>query len=94
MRCVKKDLDTWNYIAQLLQKLTELKHWRNTLIFEKIIGFGDNLNDLPMFEFADEAYAPANAVDEIKAIATGVIGHHDEDAIALYIKERYERHQK
>ena len=46
-----------------------------------------------MFEFADEAYAPANAVDEIKAIATGVIGHHDEDAIALYIKERYERHQ-
>lgn len=62
--------------------------------FEKIIGFGDNLNDLPMFEFADEAYAPANAVDEIKANATGVIGHHDEDAIALYIKERYERHQK
>lgn len=62
--------------------------------FEKIIGFGDNLNDLPMFKFADEAYAPANAVDEIKAIATGVIGHHDEDAIALYLKERYESNKK
>ena len=62
--------------------------------FDKIIGFGDNLNDLPMFKFADEAYAPANAVDEIKALATGVIGHHDEDAIALYLKERYEATQK
>ena len=39
-----------------------------------------------MFELADEAYAPANAVDEIKAVATNVIRHHDEDAIALYLK--------
>lgn len=62
--------------------------------FEKIIGFGDNLNDLPMFELADEAYAPANAVDEIKAVATNVIRHHDEDAIALYLKERHESTQK
>ncbi len=62
--------------------------------FEKIIGFGDNLNDLPMFKLADEAYAPANAVDEIKSIATGVIGHHNEDAIALYLKERHGLKQK
>ena len=57
--------------------------------FEKVIGFGDNLNDLPMFEQAHEAYAPSNAVPEIKKIATGVIGHHNEDGIALYLKERY-----
>lgn len=62
--------------------------------FEKVIGFGDNLNDLPMFELADEAYAPANAVDAIKAVATQVIGHHNEDGIALYLKERYEASQK
>ena len=62
--------------------------------FEKIIGFGDNLNDLPMFKFADEAYAPSNAVDEIKSVATGIIGHHNEDAIALYLKERYESKMK
>ena len=62
--------------------------------FEKVIGFGDNLNDLPMFEMADEAYAPANAVDAIKAVATNVIGHHHEDGIALYLKERYESNQK
>lgn len=62
--------------------------------FEKIIGFGDNLNDLPMFELADEAYAPANAVDEIKNVATAVIRHHNEDAIALYLKERHEQVKK
>ena len=62
--------------------------------FEKVIGFGDNLNDLPMFELADEAYAPENAVDEIKKVATGVIRHHDDDAIALYLQERYEDRQK
>lgn len=62
--------------------------------FEKVIGFGDNLNDLPMFELADEAYAPENAVEEIKAVATGVIRHHNEDAIALYLLERYEGRQK
>lgn len=62
--------------------------------FSKIIGFGDNLNDLPMFEQADEAYAPANAVPEIKKIATGVIGHHNEDAIALYLQERYHQNNQ
>ena len=47
-----------------------------------------------MFEQADEAYAPANAVPEIKKIATGVIGHHNEDAIALYLQERYHQNNQ
>ena len=59
-----------------------------------MIGFGDNLNDLPMFELADEAYAPANAVDAIKAVATKVIKSLlHEDGIALYLKERLKRHK-
>ena len=42
-----------------------------------LVCFGDNLNDIPMFEFADEAYATANAAEKLKEIATDVIGSCD-----------------
>ncbi|MGL4336406.1 MAG: HAD family hydrolase [Turicibacter sp.] len=58
--------------------------------YDKIVVFGDNLNDLPMFELADECYATANAVESIKKIATGVIAHHNEDAVAKYIQTRHQ----
>ena len=35
-----------------------------------------------MFEIADEAYAVSNAMDELKQIATAVIGSNEEDAVA------------
>jgi hydroxymethylpyrimidine pyrophosphatase-like HAD family hydrolase len=42
-----------------------------------------------MFEAADEGYAPANANDAIKCAATAVIGHHDEEGIARFLRERF-----
>ena len=42
-----------------------------------------------MFEVADESYAPANANDVIKAAATAVIGHHDDEGIARFLRERF-----
>lgn len=57
--------------------------------FDRIIVFGDGDNDVSMFEIADEAYAPWNADEEIKALATAVIGHHDEDGVARYLRERF-----
>lgn len=56
---------------------------------DKIVVFGDNLNDIPMFEIADESYAVSNAEESLKAIATGVIGSNNEDAVAEFILERY-----
>ena len=60
---------------------------------DKIVAFGDNLNDIPLFEIADESYAVANAQDELKAIATAVIGHNDNDAVAEFLLERYLKHE-
>lgn len=57
---------------------------------ERIVCFGDSDNDLSMFEAADEAYAPDNAKDEVKRAATAVIGHHNEDGIARFLRERFE----
>jgi len=56
---------------------------------ERIICFGDSDNDLSMFEMADEAYAPANALPEVKALATSVIEHHNDDGIARFLRERF-----
>ena len=52
---------------------------------DKVVAFGDNLNDIPLFEIADEAYAVSNAEQRLKDIATGVIGSNDEDAVAEFI---------
>ena len=54
-----------------------------------IICFGDNDNDVSMFDIADECYAPANAIDEIKAMSTQVIGHHNEDGVAHFLRQRF-----
>lgn len=55
--------------------------------FDRVICFGDNLNDLPMFELSDEAYAVMNAKDEVKQKATAVIGKNTEDGVAKFLIE-------
>lgn len=56
---------------------------------DKVIAFGDGKNDIPMFQIADECYAVANAVDALKAIATGVIGANYEDGVAKWLEENF-----
>jgi Cof subfamily protein (haloacid dehalogenase superfamily) len=67
-----------------------IKTLKELLGLERVICFGDSDNDLSMFEAADEAYAPSNANDEIKSAATEIIGHHDEEGIARFLRERFE----
>jgi len=55
----------------------------------KVICFGDSENDLSMFELADECYAPENAKEIIKQKANAVIGHHAQDGIAHFLRERF-----
>ena len=55
--------------------------------FDKLVVFGDSANDITMFKIADEAYAVSNAVDELKALATGIIGSNEEDAVAVYLSK-------
>lgn len=51
----------------------------------RIVCFGDNLNDLPMFSVADECYAVANAAPEVKAAATGVLPSNEELGVPRYL---------
>jgi len=52
---------------------------------DRLVVFGDGRNDIDMFQLADESYAVANAAPELKAIATGVIGSNNEDAVAKWL---------
>jgi hypothetical protein len=54
---------------------------------ERVVVFGDNLNDLPMMRVADLAVAVENALPEVKAEADVVIGPNTADAVARYIAE-------
>lgn len=62
---------------------------KELLGIERVVCFGDSDNDLSMFEMADESYAPSNANDAIKAAATAIIGHHDEEGIARFLRDRF-----
>lgn len=56
----------------------------------RVICFGDSDNDLSMFAIADESYAPSNAREEVRAVATAVIGHHDQDGISQFLRARFD----
>lgn len=55
--------------------------------FDYVTCFGDNLNDLPMFEMSDRKIAVSNAKDEVKASADEIIGSNNENAVAQWIKK-------
>ncbi|MCI8443508.1 MAG: HAD family phosphatase [Provencibacterium sp.] len=54
---------------------------------ERLVCFGDAINDLPLFEEADASYAVSNAVPALRAAASGVIASNDEDGVALWLAE-------
>lgn len=68
-----------------ISKASAMLEVKNITGSEKVVAFGDNLNDIELFKVADEAYAVENACDELKAISTGIIGSNDNDSVAKYI---------
>ena len=67
--------------------LTELK---KLVGCERVVCFGDGINDISMFEVSDECYAVANADEDLKKIATGVIESNDNDGVARFLGKYYE----
>ena len=68
-------------------KANGVKELAELLKAEKIVVFGDSMNDIDMFSVADEAYAVENAMDELKEVATGIIGSNEEDGEARWLNE-------
>lgn len=79
--------DLWymEIFSQSASKKKAVEWLRKSLSADRVICFGDNLNDIPMFEAADHSVAVANAVRETINAADEVIGSNLEDAVAEYI---------
>ena len=58
---------------------------------ERIISFGDSINDVPLFEVSDECYAVENAVEPLKKVADDVIESNDNDSVAKWLIENFNR---
>ena len=56
---------------------------------KRVVGFGDNRNDLPLFAACDYKIAVENAAGEIKELADLVIGRNTEDAVAEYLAAHF-----
>lgn len=52
---------------------------------DKIISFGDGVNDLSLFSVSDECYAMENADERVKQAATAVIGSNEKDGVARFL---------
>lgn len=70
-----------------VSKAAAIERLRKLVGADRVVCFGDNLNDLPMFHACAEAYAVANAESEVKAAATAVIASNEEDGVARWLEE-------
>ena len=68
-------------------KQNAVKHLREAYSFERIIGFGDNLNDLPMFAACDVRVAVENAKPEVKTAANTICDTNNNDGVAKWLEE-------
>ncbi|HBN84964.1 MAG TPA: Cof-type HAD-IIB family hydrolase [Clostridiales bacterium] len=73
--------------SEKASKYNAVEFLRNQYGFDQIYGFGDNLNDLSLFEACDRSFAVMNAKSEVKEKASEVIRSNDEDGVARCLIE-------
>lgn len=90
---LKQELYRTEYWLEIMPRQTTKANGvlklKEILNVDKLIVFGDEINDIPMFEIADKSYAVENGVEELKKVATEIIGKNDEDSVAMFLKENY-----
>ena len=69
-------------------KYNAVKYLRDKYKYDKIIGFGDNHNDIPLLKACDEFYSVSNAVCELKELATQIIDGNCADGVAKFLKDK------
>ena len=83
--------DLWylEVFSSKASKKNAVQFLREEYNYDKVICFGDNLNDIPLFQGSDKGYAVENARQELKDIADGVIGANTDNGVAEFLKQNY-----
>lgn len=90
-----RDTYTRKWYLEIFSKQTSkgkaLSYLREAYGFDRIVAFGDNLNDLTMFEAADLKFAVRNANVDLKLKADMVIDSNKESGVANFLVNNFER---
>lgn len=86
-----KEVYTLEIYNEKSSKANAIKYLMNEFKFNSLTCFGDNLNDIPMFELADECFAVDNATDELKSISTSIIESNMNNGVAKYLETLYKK---
>ena len=82
----ENDTDYWlEFMPKRTTKANAILQLKELLGCDKIISFGDGLNDIAMFQISDECYAVENAVPELKELSTQVIDSNNHDGVAKWL---------
>lgn len=68
-------------------KANAVKQLKDMYQCDRVVAFGDGKNDIDMFDVADEGYAVSNAHEDLKKVATGIIGSNNEDGVAKWLED-------
>lgn len=71
--------------SDITSKAASVENLASRINADRIIVFGDNLNDLPMMKKATHAVAVENAIEEVRNQADEIIGSNNSNSVALYI---------
>ena len=87
----QRDLYSGDYWLEILPKgatkANAVKQLASMLSCEKIVAFGDGINDVEMFSIADECYAVENAESVLKEKATDIIEKNTENGVAKWFSK-------
>ena len=70
-------------------KQNAVTYLRETYGYKRVVGFGDNLNDLPMFAACDVRVAVENAKPDVIAAADQICGANDRNGVAKWLEENH-----
>ncbi len=73
-------------------KANGIRFLREKYGFDRVVAFGDNLNDLSMFSASDVKVAVSNARDELKAAADFIAPPNTEDGVAEWLAQNFSKH--
>ncbi|MDE6498954.1 MAG: Cof-type HAD-IIB family hydrolase [Muribaculaceae bacterium] len=86
---VLPDTGVLEVFAPGVSKAAAIEQVKARMGAERVVVFGDNLNDLPMFAVADVAVAVANALPQVREAAHVVIGPNTADSVARFIESDF-----
>lgn len=82
-----KDFYNLEIYSDKSSKANAIKEIMAQYNFDRLISFGDNLNDLPMFKISDECYAVNNGNTQLKSISTNIINSNNNDGVVKYLEK-------